>query len=65
MRTRLTELSKDKPIVAYCREPFCPVSADAVRLLQAQGYSAFQMREGVAEWAATSTAGLPPGTRNA
>ena len=27
------------------------MSADAVRLLQEQGYTALQLREGVAEWA--------------
>ncbi|MFM0412631.1 MULTISPECIES: ArsR/SmtB family transcription factor [Paraburkholderia] len=62
LRVRLAELPKDKLIVAYCRGPYCLMSADAVRLLQAQGYSAFQMREGVAEWAATSSDELPSGT---
>jgi rhodanese-related sulfurtransferase len=47
---RVAELPKDKPIVAYCRGPYCMMSADAVRLLQAQGYTAMQWREGVAEW---------------
>ena len=51
LRSRLAELSKDVPIVAYCRGPYCLMSADAVRLLQEQGYSASQMRDGVNEWA--------------
>ncbi len=51
LRTRLADLPKDKPIVAYCRGPYCLMSADAVRLLQEQGYTALQLREGVAEWA--------------
>lgn len=48
LRTRLAELPKDKPIVAYCRGPYCFMSVDAVRLLQEQGYCASQLREGVA-----------------
>ncbi len=51
LRSRLAELPKDVPIVAYCRGPYCLMSADAVRLLQEQGYSAWQMRDGVNEWA--------------
>lgn len=51
LRARVAELPKDKPIVAYCRGPYCLMSADAVRLLQEQGYTALQLREGVAEWA--------------
>ena len=52
LRTRLADLPKDKPIVAYCRGPYCLMSADAVLLLQEHGYTALQLREGVAEWAA-------------
>lgn len=51
LRARLAELPKDKPIVAYCRGPYCLMSVDAVRLLQDQGYTALQLREGVSEWA--------------
>lgn len=50
LRARLAELPKDKPIVAYCRGPYCMMSADAVQLLHEHGYQAFQLREGVAEW---------------
>ncbi|MFO1262097.1 MAG: metalloregulator ArsR/SmtB family transcription factor [Rhodoferax sp.] len=50
LRARLAELPRDKPIVAYCRGPYCLMSADAVRLLQDQGFSAQQWREGVADW---------------
>lgn len=51
LRARLAELPKDKPIVAYCRGPYCLMSADAVRLLQEQGFTASQLRDGVNEWA--------------
>ncbi len=51
LRQRLSELPKDRSIVAYCRGPYCLMAADAVALLQLEGYSAVHLREGVAEWA--------------
>jgi rhodanese-related sulfurtransferase len=50
LKTRLAELPKDKPVIAYCRGPFCLMSADAVKLLRHKGFNALQLREGVAEW---------------
>lgn len=50
LEERLTYLPKDKVIVAYCRGPFCFMSADAVKLLRAKGFEALQLRDGVAEW---------------
>lgn len=52
LQARLAELPKDRPVIAYCRGPFCLMSADAVKLLRQQGYDALQLRDGVAEWAA-------------
>lgn len=52
LRQRLAELPKDRPIVAYCRGPYCLMAADAVELLKGEGYSAIHLRDGVAEWAA-------------
>ncbi len=52
LKSRIAELPKDKPIIAYCRGPFCLMSADAVKLLRSQGFEALQLREGVAEWEA-------------
>lgn len=48
---RLSELPKDRSIVAYCRGPYCLMAKDAVDLLKKEGYSAIHLREGVAEWA--------------
>ena len=48
---RLSELPKDRTIVAYCRGPYCLMAADAVELLKQEGYLAIHLREGVAEWA--------------
>lgn len=50
LKTRVAELPKDKPVIAYCRGPFCLMSADAVKLLRHKGFDALQLRDGVAEW---------------
>lgn len=51
LRQRLSELPKDRSIVAYCRGPYCLMAKDAVELLKRDGYTAIHLREGVAEWA--------------
>jgi len=56
LKKRIAELPKDVPVVAYCRGPFCLMARDAVELLRKQGYRAFQLTDGVAEWRAR---GLP------
>jgi rhodanese-related sulfurtransferase len=56
LRARLAELPKDKPVVAYCRGPFCLMSDEAVKLLAKRGFRASKLAEGVSEWLA---AGLP------
>lgn len=50
LRQRLAELPKDRPIVAYCRGPYCLMAPDAVELLKQEGFSAIHLRDGVAEW---------------
>lgn len=50
LRHRLDELPKDRPIVAYCRGPYCLMARDAVALLRKGGYRAAHLKEGVAEW---------------
>ena len=56
---RLAELPRDVEIVAYCRGPFCLMSDEAVRLLQAHGLRARKTVDGVSDWRA---AGLPLST---
>jgi rhodanese-related sulfurtransferase/DNA-binding transcriptional ArsR family regulator len=56
LKKRLKGLPKDKPVVAYCRGPFCLMAQDAVALLQKQGFRAQHLEDGVAEWRAR---GLP------
>lgn len=53
---RLSELPKDKEIVAYCRGPFCMFSEEAYQLLSSQGYRIHKLLDGVSEWQA---AGMP------
>lgn len=52
----LASLPRKKEIVAYCRGPFCLLSDEAVALLQARGFRAHKLHDGVSEWKA---AGLP------
>ncbi len=51
LRQRLAELPKDRPIVAYCRGPYCLMAVDAVALLRKEGFKSAHLRDGVAEWA--------------
>lgn len=53
---RLSELPRDRQIVAYCRGPFCLLSDEAVNLLAARGFEVRKIRDGVSEWKA---AGFP------
>lgn len=50
LRTRLAELPTDKPIVAYCRGPYCLMSADAVALLKEHGFHAYRLPDSVSEF---------------
>lgn len=52
LKRRLAELPKGKEIVAYCRGPFCLMSAEAVALLKKRGFKARKIGDGVAEWSA-------------
>jgi len=49
---RLSELPKEKTIIAYCRGPYCMFSFDAVELLRAKGYTALRLQDGFPEWKA-------------
>ena len=56
LERRLDELPADRDVVAYCRGRYCVMALDAVEVLQANGYRAERLDEGVAEW---KTRGLP------
>lgn len=50
LRRRLAQLPKGRPVVAYCRGPFCLMAGKAVELLRSKGYQAVRLEDGVAEW---------------
>lgn len=50
LQQHLAELPEDTEVVAYCRGPFCAYAHEAVRELQAAGYSARRLEEGWPEW---------------
>jgi rhodanese-related sulfurtransferase/biotin operon repressor len=56
LAARLGELPETQEIVAYCRGPYCVFSDEAVALLQAHGYRARRLLEGLPDWEA---AGFP------
>lgn len=54
--SRLSKLRRRQPIVAYCRGPYCVLALEAVKFLQARGFRAMRLEDGVPEWRAQ---GLP------
>jgi rhodanese-related sulfurtransferase/DNA-binding transcriptional ArsR family regulator len=68
LSARVKELKKGQEVVAYCRGPYCMLSADAVRLLSRRGFRARRLEEGVLEWRAAglrTIAGDKPKSRRA
>ena len=56
LKRRLSELSRNKEVVAYCRGPFCVLAKEAVELLRANGFRASRLEDSVHDWHAR---GLP------
>lgn len=52
LQRRLSELPKDREIVAYCRGRYCILSFEAVAMLRAQGYRIRRLEDGFPEWKA-------------
>jgi rhodanese-related sulfurtransferase len=50
LEQHLTDLPKDREVIAYCRGPHCVMSHDAVRQLQAAGFTARKLEDGWPEW---------------
>jgi rhodanese-related sulfurtransferase/predicted transcriptional regulator len=50
LEQHIEELRGDREVIAYCRGPFCVMSHQAVRRLQAAGLSARRLEEGWPEW---------------
>ncbi|MEI2358932.1 ArsR/SmtB family transcription factor [Mesobacillus zeae] len=47
---KLSSLPANFDVVAYCRGPYCLMSAEAVEILKAKGINAFRLENGVREW---------------
>jgi rhodanese-related sulfurtransferase/predicted transcriptional regulator len=48
----LSELPRDREIVAYCRGPYCVLAFEAVEELRRQGFRARRLEDGFPEWKA-------------
>ena len=53
---RLTDLPRDREIVAYCRGPYCVLAIEAVALLRKRGFDAVRLEDGVPDWRARGLA---------
>jgi rhodanese-related sulfurtransferase len=47
---RLGELPTDRPVVAYCRGPYCVYAVEAVERLRQHGYEARRLADGLPDW---------------
>lgn len=50
LREKLASLPTNCDIVAYCRGPYCLMSAEAVELLQSNGINAYRLENSVQDW---------------
>lgn len=53
---RLGEIPRGRDVVAYCRGPYCVLSAEAMAILTKAGFRAARLKDGFPEW---RLAGLP------
>jgi rhodanese-related sulfurtransferase/DNA-binding transcriptional ArsR family regulator len=56
LHQRLSELPRDRTVVAYCRGPYCVLSLHAAKALSEAGIKVVRLVDGVADWRAL---GLP------
>lgn len=56
---RADELPDDRPILVYCRGPFCTYSDEAVTKLREMGLDAHRMEPGAPDWALTDDTEVP------
>ncbi len=56
LRRRLSDLPRNKDVVAYCRGPFCVLAKEAVEMLRSNGFRASRLEDSVHDWQAR---GLP------
>lgn len=56
LRRRAGGLPRGRPVVVYCRGPYCVLTLDAVELLRRRGFKVRRLADSVADW---RRAGLP------
>lgn len=56
LANHLASLPTDRPIVAYCRGPYCVLALRAVEMLRHHGFNAVRLADGISDWQAL---GLP------
>ncbi len=50
LKKRLSELPRDREVVAYCRGRYCVLAIEAVQLLRKNGFYAVRLEESVQDW---------------
>ncbi|MDC9583178.1 metalloregulator ArsR/SmtB family transcription factor [Xenorhabdus sp. PR6a] len=50
LENRLDELASNQELIAYCRGPYCVLSANALALLRAKGIHARRFKKGFSGW---------------
>jgi rhodanese-related sulfurtransferase/DNA-binding transcriptional ArsR family regulator len=56
LKARFSEFPRSRPVIAYCRGPYCVFAVDAVERLRKRGFRSFRLAVGFPDWAAV---GLP------
>lgn len=56
LKQSLSELPKDREIVAYCRGPYCVFSFEAEAVLRKQGFNVRRLDQGFPQWKAAGLA---------
>lgn len=49
---RLRSIPKDRPVVAYCRGPYCVLAVEAAERLRRRGYAVHRFSDGFPGWKA-------------
>lgn len=50
LERRLSEIAREREVVAYCRGPYCVYAFEAVELLRAAGFRARRLAVGLPDW---------------
>lgn len=59
LESHLSQLPRDREIVAYCRGPYCVLAVEAVGILRASGFHAARLEDGVPQWKAQGFPVIP------